>query len=368
MKNKNHLPKSVQHIRFRTFFVAQILCLLVINFQLLGQISITYTQIKNVWGKPGGMLKFYQGPQEIMVNVGKSGGPNIYDFRSASFVNQGQVTLFSVADVPLLRGHFPDSAVTFGESPQNIRDNPVFHFEQDSMFEIGYSWITAPFDSLLYGHYIPRIPDFGGFPLTYNKTWSYSTLVAETTYVLGFPPITNYDVFGVTLTVDGHGTLKIPGHDLECLRIKLVESGLGIQEKKFWFVTREGALLSVESSTAFPDTGDVFAYDFFYILGGNLVGISNENLITTQGFMLSQNYPNPFNPSTKISWQSPVGSWQTLKVYDVLGNEIAKLVDEWKEAGKYSVDFDASRLASDIYFYKLTANDLVEVKKMVLVK
>ncbi len=61
-------------------------------------------------------------------------------------------------------------------------------------------------------------------------------------------------------------------------------------------------------------------------------------------YELTQNYPNPFNPSTKISWQSPVGSHQTLKVYDVLGNEVATLVDEFREAGSYEVEFDASNI------------------------
>ncbi|MFO7526662.1 MAG: T9SS type A sorting domain-containing protein, partial [Ignavibacteriaceae bacterium] len=72
-------------------------------------------------------------------------------------------------------------------------------------------------------------------------------------------------------------------------------------------------------------------------------------------FQLSQNYPNPFNPSTKISWQSPVSSWQTLKVYDLLGREVATLVDEYKPAGSYEVEFDASGLSSGIYYYRLSA-------------
>ncbi len=92
-------------------------------------------------------------------------------------------------------------------------------------------------------------------------------------------------------------------------------------------------------------------------------------------FALEQNFPNPFNPSTTISWQSPVGSHQTLKVYDVLGNEVATLVDEYREAGRYEIAFDASQLASGIYLYKLQVNpaeggksSFTSIKKMIVIK
>jgi hypothetical protein len=101
------------------------------------------------------------------------------------------------------------------------------------------------------------------------------------------------------------------------------------------------------------------------------VSQNDENLTPTE-FLLLQNYPNPFNPSTKISWQSPVGSWQTLKVYDILGNEVATLVNEYRSAGSYEVDFHpASSIknpASGIYFYQLRVGDFVETKKMMLLK
>ena len=85
-------------------------------------------------------------------------------------------------------------------------------------------------------------------------------------------------------------------------------------------------------------------------------------------FVLYQNYPNPFNPSTIISWQSQVSSWQTLKIYDVLGNEIATLVNEEKPASEYEVEFNSISLPSGIYFYRLQAGEFVETKKMVLLK
>ena len=85
-------------------------------------------------------------------------------------------------------------------------------------------------------------------------------------------------------------------------------------------------------------------------------------------FRLFNNYPNPFNPSTTISYSIPEINFVTLKVYDVLGNEIANLVNEEKAAGTYAVEFNATNLSSGIYFYELQAGSFVETKKMVLMK
>ncbi len=104
------------------------------------------------------------------------------------------------------------------------------------------------------------------------------------------------------------------------------------------------------------------------------VDSNNERLLNE--FRLEQNYPNPFNPSTKIKFTIPSviasGAKQsnlvTLKVYDVLGSEVAILVNEEKSAGNYEVNFNASQLSSGIYFYKLQAGSFIEAKKMILIK
>ena len=118
------------------------------------------------------------------------------------------------------------------------------------------------------------------------------------------------------------------------------------------------------------DIGNDGTIDDTLYLSNQVTGTADDqgSLLTPNSYNLAQNYPNPFNPSTKISWQSPVSSHQTLKVYDVLGNEVATLVNEYREAGRYEVTFDASNLASGMYLYRLQAGSFVETKKMILIK
>jgi hypothetical protein len=103
-----------------------------------------------------------------------------------------------------------------------------------------------------------------------------------------------------------------------------------------------------------------------------LTGIDDEENPVASEFKLEQNYPNPFNPSTVISYRLPVTSNVILKVYDILGNEIATLVNEEKSAGDYEVEFNTSSIdrqtSSGIYFYQLKAGSFVQTKKMILLK
>jgi hypothetical protein len=98
------------------------------------------------------------------------------------------------------------------------------------------------------------------------------------------------------------------------------------------------------------------------------VGIKTSDLNAPLTFSLNQNYPNPFNPQTLIGYTLQVASKTILKVYNVLGEEIATLVNEVQQAGSHSVNFNAGNLASGVYFYKLTAGSYVQTKKMILLK
>jgi hypothetical protein len=112
-------------------------------------------------------------------------------------------------------------------------------------------------------------------------------------------------------------------------------------------------------------------YDGVYFDNETWVPVSVDDDVISQtptSFEISQNYPNPFNPSTSIQFKIPENSFVTLKVYNVLGKEVATLLNEEKNAGLYEVTFDATDFSSGIYFYKIEAGNFVATKKMILMK
>ena len=100
----------------------------------------------------------------------------------------------------------------------------------------------------------------------------------------------------------------------------------------------------------------------------NVVGVQNNNNNIPASYNLMQNYPNPFNPSTKISFALPKAGNVKLAVFDILGNEVATVLNGLQTAGNHTVDFNAASLSSGVYFYKIQAGDFSSTKKMLLVK
>ena len=90
--------------------------------------------------------------------------------------------------------------------------------------------------------------------------------------------------------------------------------------------------------------------------------------IIPEKYSLSQNYPNPFNPVTKINFAIPKQRFVTIRLYDILGREVSRLVNEYMTAGEYTIDFNAGNLSSGIYFYRMEINGFSDIKKMMLVK
>lgn len=117
------------------------------------------------------------------------------------------------------------------------------------------------------------------------------------------------------------------------------------------------------SSTGISSDKDIVTIKYSQPVGINPIGNS-----VPEKFSLQQNYPNPFNPITNINYDIPFADYISIKVFDILGNEVETLVNEWQSAGSYSVTFDASNKSTGIYFYKLLTSDITETKKMMVVK
>jgi hypothetical protein len=120
--------------------------------------------------------------------------------------------------------------------------------------------------------------------------------------------------------------------------------------------TLENWTTFLADSAGFPctkDSAEISVYD-----RGVLTSLEDKNTAPRTGhFQLFQNYPNPFNPVTTIRYTLPKSEFVTLKIYDILGREVAVLVNERQTAGSYSIRFDANQLSSGLYFYKITAGD-----------
>jgi photosystem II stability/assembly factor-like uncharacterized protein len=170
-------------------------------------------------------------------------------------------------------------------------------------------------------------------------------------YVVGRKYINGYNIKGLIL----RSSDAITSWDEQLFEIDKAFNGVHFLDDNIgWVVGDSGTIL--------------------HTTNGGVTFIDNETTQPTE-FLLSQNFPNPFNPSTKISWQSPVGSHQTIKVFDVLGNELQHSLMNTNRQEGMKLSLTQSRLASGIYFYKLQAvligrqaGDLYSEKKMILIK
>lgn len=184
-----------------------------------------------------------------------------------------------------------------------------------------------------------------------------------------------------SLAVDSSGNVYVTGFSIgsgtvdDYATIKYNSSGVQQWIQRY---NGPGNSTDVANSIAVDVSGNVYvtgyshgsgtAVDYATIKYSQLVGFQPISSEIPDMFSLSQNYPNPFNPSTNINFSIPKSSFVTLKVFNIMGKEISRLVNENLSPGVYSFDFNAEDLASGIYFYKLTAGEFSEVKKMTMLK
>ncbi|MCW8809784.1 MAG: T9SS type A sorting domain-containing protein [Ignavibacteriaceae bacterium] len=213
-----------------------------------------------------------------------------------------------------------------------------------------YFWVTPPIPGVIHSELHKTLIEEPSFPDTTIYWWGYNIPELQQNY--------------------GWGTL--------------------IAKKNLYFMMWVGVITTYNSQLAYlPTTEDRVNISDYYIfkLGGDTLLYSKWNAGSTfypftwtnytyveneftspTDFALFQNYPNPFNPITKIRYELPERSFVIIKVYDVLGKEITTLVNDEKPNGNYEVEFNGNGLASGIYYYRITAGDFSQTKKMILLK
>ncbi|MFH1194503.1 MAG: T9SS type A sorting domain-containing protein [bacterium] len=233
-------------------------------------------------------------------------------------------------------------------------------------------------------YYTIRSTDFG-------KTWNTLPENSNTTQkILDFIRNNRGEIFAITpygpsISVDDGLTWNFAAapasQDIRCIAINSIDNiYLGTGDKGVFVSSDDGATWNAinigltdltVNTLSFTPEGILLAGTehggVFRSINSTTV-IEDKNFKSPNDFLLSQNYPNPFNPTTLISYQLPAISKVQLKVYDVLGREIATLVDEEKPAGNYNVTFNGEGLPSGVYFYSLQAGDFHQTKKMLLLK
>ena len=215
-------------------------------------ITISQDQIEAVF-TPGRTMRLFWDSTSQPVNVGRTGGPNVYDFSTLPFVMYDSSEMFSVSQIPQLAQRYPSHALAAKEEGGTVY--PVFSFSNNKFYREGRGRISSD-TTEWYQHFIPAA-EWLRFPVTFNTQFSTTnTVVVDTTYVNGIPTNTSSDTSSAgTEYVDGYGTLLLPGGlAFECLRIR---GSFPKTSKMFQFWTREGAVVLIESDNSQPDTGVV---------------------------------------------------------------------------------------------------------------
>lgn len=190
----------------------------------------------------------------------------------------------------------------------------------------------------------------------------------------------DFDI-AVSLKLDNQDNVYVTGYSYggesveDFVTIKYSNSGTELWKQVF---NGNSNGSDIASALAVDASGNVYTsgysyntsseYDFITIKYSPSVGITEFNVSSPEKFILNQNFPNPFNPGTVISYHLSNADYVTLKIYDLLGKEVASLVNERQSAGIHSVNFKGSSLTSGTYIYKLTAGGISETKRMMLLK
>jgi len=342
------------------------LFVLLISCSSFAQITITNTDVSNVFS-PGNSVTVHS-TDITSFNIGSAGGGNNWDFTGLQSTETYDFMCIDPATSPYINEFAGANIGTY--AMENYQGTPAevwsfFNLSSSALNNMGQAVISSSFPGSLITTKNNPAGTYLQLPATFNTSWSQSYV--STTYFNG-TPLSSSNI-STNIVVDGWGTMTLPGgSSFDALRIRESTTVDGTTTTvQYMFLAKNGASVTVEASDPNPPNSgviDAVWYDW------NLSYLSDVEQISglPSDFSLSQNYPNPFNPTTKIEYSIPQESFVQLKIYDILGNEVATVVNQEQTAGTYRADFNAQNLSSGLYIAKLQAGNFSKSIKMTLLK
>lgn len=296
----------------------------------------------------------------VNIDVGQL-GENVWDFSDLSVKSTYLAIFIDPAESPF-PGPYPDAEVCMHIIEG---DNNLWLYStaaQNKILAYGES-IGEPSDGL---SFIFKPAREMNFPLNYLDSWDYTGV--ETVKIGATEDDTPITIQNV---IDAYGKLTLPGGKVvDALRYTATESrdfgGSTDETNLIFFLTKGGDVIMIFVMNGSPLVGEITAGELVWFV--NPVVLNAETNTPPLDYSLSQNYPNPFNPSTSIKYTIPEAGFVKLIIYDAAGSEVARLIDDYRQAGIHTQKFDSRNLSSGIYFARFSCGDFSKTIKMTLLK
>ena len=350
------------------------------------QITVTSADVAKLY--EAGKYQIHYSADSINVNVGiPSASAQAFNF---SFTPTQTITFTNYAlphaGEPFTQfqnaTHATGFSIPLTISPETTFTSTIYEFlkiTNDSLLSVGSAirqqWSPAapplPADTIYYENSSELLIPL---PIVYGAS---RTTVDTVNDMLGGQGFT------VTIskeTVDGFGTLTIPQGSFPVLRITSLDIEKSYSPQSLdpisidsmysvSFISNQGVRFEVQIANGHPTSGETFAERVGTVVtSASPTAVKTERSMTVNEFQLDQNFPNPFNPTTTVTFSIPQSGLTAVKVYDLLGKEVATLINGNLSAGFYTVPFNASELPSGVYFYTLRSGNFTQTKKMILTK
>lgn len=280
----------------------------------------------------------------------------IFDPKSGLYRGNTGNTIYEYQRVPMMS--VEDSYIRFKATGKAVHGQ--IHELSDTTVIVNNYW----------SNYLALYTPSGSTAFISQSTCTFRRILVTFTDALNAPPVLVTKPDTLLTSPDSIVTFQFEAYDPDGDSVRYSvsgDSGASINSVTGLFSYKSSRLGSYDLTIMITD-GSNAVMDSFIVRVDNTVGVDDDPFAIPTQYSLSQNYPNPFNPTTAINFSLPKSGNVTLKVYDLLGREVATLVDEFLVAGAHNTKFDASNLASGIYIYVVKTKDFSATKKMILMK